>query len=775
MAAREIRTTIAIDGEKQFKSALSAAQRSLRVMQADLKAETSAFDANTSAQQKAETRARSLKTQIEQQKKVVEALRGAVSDSAKKWGESSAQADGYRIKLANAQKTLNDMTHELENAEKASGALNRSFRETMTQMGPELKNTLSAAGSVLSTIGKAGAAAFGAVTAAAGGTVKAVADLVGESSVQADDLLTQSLQTGIDVETLQAWSYAARFVDTEVSSITDSIKKLRTNMQKTDAETGMNEALRTLGVTAKDSAGRYRDALDIFWDVIDAAHVNLANLNETELDTALNTLTGKGYTDLLPLISAGRQGWEEAMSRAYAGGLVMDQATVDAFGAYNDKLHQIDAAWEGIKNSMAAIALEYADSIAGDIGDIATAFNRLLRGEDGAGEDLAASVDQLFADAQTALQDGWDALNETVDALSGSDNESAQKLGGALGALRDGLEDIAKNRDSYVKALEALFTVMVGTKAAEAATKMWELGKSVKEIITGLNTLGILTPETAALGAAAGVVAYGASHPERSAMQPEYYEAATGTTGDIENLKAWITAQNAANAATYDMSVDVDTARALGEAAQAARDALLATTGGRDLMERYAGYRGTVEGYDGTVMPDIPEEWAAQIEGEMQGALDQTQLSVDPSIAENWAANTRATLQSYLNNMGLTVEVTPNVSGASSALTTGRWVSALVEGSHADGLDYVPHDNYIAALHRGEKILTAAEATRYRAATAAGLESGRTGGDAVVWRRMMNAMGTMLAGVKVQIDGQTAGRLLAPVVSEAIAKEFMEG
>ena len=774
MATREIKTTIAIDGEKQFKSALSEAQRSLRVMQADLKAETSAFDANTSAQQKAETRARSLKTQIEQQKKVVEALKGAVSDSAKKWGENSAQTDGYRIKLANAQKTLNDMTHELEDAEKASDGLNQSFKETMTQMGPELKNTLSAAGSVLSSIGKAGAAAFGAVTAAAAGTVKGVADLVGETSVSADNLLTQALQTGIDVETLQAWSYAARFVDTEVSSITDSIKKLRTNMQTTDAETGMNEALRELGVSAIDSAGRYRDAVDVFWDVIDAAHENLKGYNETELETYLNALMGEGYTDLLPLIRDGRLVWEEAVSQAYAGGLVMDQATVEDFGEYNNKLQRIDAAWSGIKNSMAAIALEYADPIADGIGKVGTAFNRLLRGEDGAGDDLASSIDQLFADAQTALQTGWDALNETIDALSGSDNENAQKLGGALGALRDGLENIAENKDSYIKALEALFGVMVGTKAAEAATKMWELGKSVKEIITGLNTLGILTPQTAALGAAAGVVAYGANHPERSTLQPEYYEAATGTTSDIENLKAWITAQNAANAATYDMSVNVDTARALNEAAQAARDALLSTTGGQDLMERYAGFLNTVDGYDGTVMPDIPEEWAAQIEGEMQEALHQTELSVDPSIAENGAASARATLQSYLNNMGLTVEVTPNVSGASSALTTGRWVSALVEGSHADGLDYVPHDNYIAALHRGEKILTAAEAARYRAAETA-YGTGQTGGDAAAWRRMMNAIGYMLANVKVQIDGQTAGSLLAPVVSEAIAKEFMEG
>ena len=40
--------------------------------------------------------------------------------------------------------------------------------------------------------------------------------------------------------------------------------------------------------------------------------------------------------------------------------------------------------------------------------------------------------------------------------------------------------------------------------------------------------------------------------------------------------------------------------------------------------------------------------------------------------------------------------------------------STTTDGSHAGGLDYVPFDGYIAELHRGEAVLTAAEAARYR-------------------------------------------------------------
>ena len=36
------------------------------------------------------------------------------------------------------------------------------------------------------------------------------------------------------------------------------------------------------------------------------------------------------------------------------------------------------------------------------------------------------------------------------------------------------------------------------------------------------------------------------------------------------------------------------------------------------------------------------------------------------------------------------------------------------DGSHAGGMDYVPYNNYVANLHRGEMVLTADEADSYR-------------------------------------------------------------
>ena len=53
-----------------------------------------------------------------------------------------------------------------------------------------------------------------------------------------------------------------------------------------------------------------------------------------------------------------------------------------------------------------------------------------------------------------------------------------------------------------------------------------------------------------------------------------------------------------------------------------------------------------------------------------------------------------------------------NVNVNSSSRDNSAYYS--VNGSHANGLDYVPFNGYIAELHRGERVLTAAEAQDMR-------------------------------------------------------------
>lgn len=77
----------------------------------------------------------------------------------------------------------------------------------------------------------------------------------------------------------------------------------------------------------------------------------------------------------------------------------------------------------------------------------------------------------------------------------------------------------------------------------------------------------------------------------------------------------------------------------------------------------------------------------------------------------------------------------------------------------ASGIDYVPYDNYLAALHRGEAVVPKNEAERERSAAIDPAAIASAVADAVV---------SALSGMAVQMDGQQVGELVAPSVSAAL-------
>lgn len=91
-----------------------------------------------------------------------------------------------------------------------------------------------------------------------------------------------------------------------------------------------------------------------------------------------------------------------------------------------------------------------------------------------------------------------------------------------------------------------------------------------------------------------------------------------------------------------------------------------------------------------------------------------------------------------------------------------------IDGSHAGGLNYVPFDGYLAQLHRGEMVLTAAQASLLRA------NQGASDSSAAV-SSLSNAISDLQNGLSVpkeiyltlrSNDGTTLGRWLVPFVRD---------
>jgi len=136
MAVREIKTSISLDGEKAFRQAVNDASRAMRVMNAELKAIGAEFGVTGDKQQFLTQKSNNLRQAIAQQEQIVNALSGAVSDSAQKYGDAARQTDVYRIRLANATAALNRMKQELAATDREAEELGRDS----TRVGRQIED-----------------------------------------------------------------------------------------------------------------------------------------------------------------------------------------------------------------------------------------------------------------------------------------------------------------------------------------------------------------------------------------------------------------------------------------------------------------------------------------------------------------------------------------------------------------------------------------------------------------------------------------------------------
>jgi phage-related protein len=168
---REIKTTLAIDGEKQFKAAMNEAYRGMKVLGSEMKLNTAIFGDNASSMEGLTKKGEILGKQISQQKEIVAALSKAVEDSAAAYGESDKRTDAYRIKLNNATAALNKMEGELEGNEQAIKDFGKETADADTKTSKwnaTLKKVTETLGKGVVVAAKATAAAVGAVAVAAG-------------------------------------------------------------------------------------------------------------------------------------------------------------------------------------------------------------------------------------------------------------------------------------------------------------------------------------------------------------------------------------------------------------------------------------------------------------------------------------------------------------------------------------------------------------------------------------------------------------------------------
>lgn len=197
---------------------------------------------------------------------------------------------------------------------------------------------------------------------------------------------------------------------------------------------------------------------------------------------------------------------------------------------------------------------------------------------------------------------------------------------------------------------------------------------------------------------------------ERQGQLEELRDAEVQAQNDIA---AYYDAYEAYVAEDYDKVneiLEADVYRRLAhkaETEQLTNDELTELKRGREIAQRNLDrYLADVEAGTATMNEKIVEGYQSTID-----ELDAAIASQEKAAAEAGQRQVESFVNGMLGKMGLAVNAASRIGGASA--------SALGGGSgprpgHAGGIDYVPYDNYPMYAHRGEMLLTAAEAEDYR-------------------------------------------------------------
>lgn len=382
---------ISLDGEKEFRQAITNINQDIRVLDSEMKKVSAEFDDNGRSVKDLAAKQDVLGRQMLNQITKVQEARKALQAMAREYGEADKRTKDWQITLNKAEAELAQTRRELE---KTTKELNEYGNEAK-QAGAASGDVDGKSSSLFSTF-KSGASSVAGVTGAMIGFAVAIYQQVKVLADYADELKRLSSELGFTTDQLQELQYIGDDVGVSLDTIGAAIKRLIANMDT--AKTGSGEAydsFQALGVSFRDSAGQLRDSEVVFSEIIDA----LGKIsNETERSAIAQDLLGKSATELNPLLEAGGAAMKDLAKEAHDANAVMSQGTIDALDTAGDRL---DHWWQILKATT---------------GEAIVAIGNWLNGQEAA---TGASLDTL-----TSLGDKIDEIKANYDAVAKSAKDS---------------------------------------------------------------------------------------------------------------------------------------------------------------------------------------------------------------------------------------------------------------------------------------------------------------------------------------------------------------
>ena len=368
MPTRTVKARVEIDGEKEYKAALSELNNGNRVLASEMRKLQAEYKGNAESTEFLTKKGEVFERQLLQQKDKVAELRAAMENAARQTGESSAATQAWAVKLNDAEAAQFELEHAIEEnneALKANDGQLKAENESLVSVGETVDDLAGKFGvrlpdglkKALDNMQGFSSGTVLAMSAAAAGVaalakvVSELHDITKQAAADVDEILTESMTTGLSTKTIQELKYAENLIDVSYSTITATLTKLTQNMDKArDGNEAMAASFAAIGVAITDETGQLRDAESVFYDVIDA----LGQIeNPTERDAAAMELLGKSAQELNPLILQGSQALKDYARQAEETGYVLDESQLKKLGEVDDAYQELQLQIEAAKKRLA--------------------------------------------------------------------------------------------------------------------------------------------------------------------------------------------------------------------------------------------------------------------------------------------------------------------------------------------------------------------------------------------------------------------------------------
>ena len=502
--ANDIKQKIVLEGEQQYRNAIKDAQRNLKTLRSELKAETAELGANATAQEKNAAKIKSLQKQIKEQEKIVKANKDALEEVRQKYGDNADAIAKYEQKLNDSRTALANMKNELD-------SVGQGFKGVETSAAQATVATKSVADSLerLSGIGESISSTIESIFS---NTLSAVKDMVTQAwqevvnvAAKANNWTDTAAFLGSTAEEVQQWDRAITAAQGDFSKLTSLITKLKYGgKEKTITE--------LFGI----SDVNYTNDLEYARDVLQEMVAQKDKMKQAgSWDGAMAAIFGKRMPAEVEWFLNNWGQIQENLTTfdTEKGGYGLNSQQLEEMNDLYLKIGEIQQKWQALKD-MVTVGMfgEIAVSITANANNILDAMKDYLNADNPADRDTAlekieTNILEMFETAKKAIEDGIGMLDQVAQDLQASGNPTAQALGSVLGGLVSVLQWFTRdNMTGVVEALEVLAGFWIAGKGLQLAAAVTSFVKDLKVIsaFKTFGTLGSLASAGATVGAEAG-------------------------------------------------------------------------------------------------------------------------------------------------------------------------------------------------------------------------------------------------------------------------------